>query len=225
MLQLLPDALLQNTVVAVYVSSFLRSLAGADIIVDLGNLLQRKTLAEMYYHGGVEQRLLDMLMQSEKVLHVKILLYLCYTFLVREFTVFLDKNRSENNPGRICPATGFYAHVTQIEFLNLLSGHDPGKLHSTVFRIQRSAERQIEILQRMQVIIRAVIHPHTTNPGLFAHISLFCLDLLYHGSRENGTVFSHYLAFSLFFLTHSGFFRKLYIVVCTLSRTIYSVEV
>ena len=66
--------LLRLPVVAVYVSSILRPFAGADILVDPGNLLHGKALAEVYHHGGVKQRFLGKLMQSEKVLHVGVFL-------------------------------------------------------------------------------------------------------------------------------------------------------
>ena len=106
-------------------------------------------------------------------LHVGVFLNFCYTFLVREFAIFLDVNRTEGNPGRIGPAAGFHAHSAQIDLFDFLPRHDPGKLHPTVLRVQQSAEWQIEILQRKLVIIRAVVHLNTPNPGLFAHIPSF----------------------------------------------------
>ena len=69
-------------IIPIHIPSVLRPFPGADVLVDPGYILYREPLAEMHHHGRVEQQLLPEFLEPEEVLHVGILLDLCYAFLV-----------------------------------------------------------------------------------------------------------------------------------------------
>ena len=86
-------------IVPVHIPRLLRPLPGADVLVDFRHFFHWEPLAEMHHHRWVKQRFRMKFMQSNKVLHIGVLLQIGHRILVCDVTILLDENSPKRNPG------------------------------------------------------------------------------------------------------------------------------
>ena len=160
-------------VIAVHIPLILRPFFGTDVLIDSSDFFYGKSLPEMHHHGRVKQRFLLKLMESQKVLHVRILLDFCNTFSIGKVSVLFDKYRAEGYSGRICSAARFRVHGTQVDLFNMVPGHNPSQPHPAILRVKSPAEGHGKILYNKLVLVLNIIHAKHPRITVFPQKPLF----------------------------------------------------
>ena len=141
-------------IIAVHIPLLLRPDTSADVLIDFGYELHRKTLAEVRHHGAVKQGLCLKCRQSQKILHVRIFGDGGHSALVSQIIVLLDEDRPKRNPGRICRTASLQLDRLHVDLFNMLPRHHGCQLHPTVCLQQLPAKRHKEILNGQLVFVR-----------------------------------------------------------------------
>ena len=178
--------------ISIHFSHVLRTLASAEILVDLCCFLHRETLAEMNHHGRVKQWLILKCVQAEEVLHIGVFLDFCYGAFIRQVAVFFDEKGAECNPGGDGRTSRLTAHVPGIDLINVRPRHHCRHLHPAVVFAQFSAEGKEEVIDVDLIGIAFVIHSkHPIIAGFSRKLSF--LGLPYYTAILN--VFLQYIQF------------------------------
>ncbi|ANT64625.1 hypothetical protein Ptc2401_00838 [Prosthecochloris sp. CIB 2401] len=131
-------------------------------------LLQRTEIGmlqpfpEMGQHRGIEGRSLLVRFKTDEELEIRVLLDLFDRLDIRKAEFLLDDQGPQRHADRECRSASFRQEVFGIHRLGDVPGNYVSEPHPPVFRIEFTAERQMEIFERELVKLR-LVHESTVS--------------------------------------------------------------